>query len=163
MKLAHTLSGVAIAFAMSASHADVTVSSNEPGSSFGTLTSTAVHYYGYSAPLASLAANTYTFELSSTADVYGDIDAFGFPITLTSIYANSAEGTFEAAINSDGTFVISGLNSGFYEFSVLSSEGFGYTGTIYSTAPAVPEPETYVLALAGFGIALASLKRRQTA
>jgi hypothetical protein len=69
--------------------------------------------------------------------------------------------TLSYAMPDSGTFAFTGLSEGFYNLSFsYQSSGFGgFSGTIDTTA--VPEPETYALAVAGLMVVGFVARRRK--
>lgn len=142
----------ACAIALLSNSAHALTSSVAPGGDFGTLTATAIDFYGFPG------ANTYTFNLAQKSTIYGDINPIA-SFVLTSLDINS----MPVSVAANGLFSVPFLSAGNYTLSIIGTGGIAYGGTISATASAVavPEANSIALALAGLGVTGVFLARRK--
>ncbi len=95
--------------------------------------------------------------------MHGSLSGFIGTVSFTAV------GLFPNALidTTPDSFTFTGLSAGFYALGVMGTWGSSglniYTGSVYQPAAAVPEPESYALALAGLGVAGFVMRRRRKA
>ena len=146
---------ITIWLGLSQAHA-FTGTSYAPGSDLGTLSPTAVSFYGLGLP-ASPFSFAYTFNLGADSTVSGAFTPIG-SLTISSF----SLGSTNPIIDSNGTFS-QFLAAGTYSLGVAGT-GLGFVGSmtadLFVPPAAVPEANAVVLVLAGLGMASLFLKRR---
>ncbi len=106
-------------------------------------------------------SDVYNFTVGQNSVLKGTVGEFVGSISFTQLLINSTPVTLTAT-NTGYSFSLSGLAAGSHTLTVagtMPKGGHGYIGTVYAT-PAVPEPESIALAVAGLGV-VASLARRR--
>ena len=106
------------------------------------------------------------FKISDTGNHLGDI--LGASVTNTtytpSTYGNLVEGFSPSQITFDANNIYVNLNNAMWHHTPMASMGDPYRDHIalsVNFAPAIPEPETYAMFLAGIGLMGAVLRRRR--
>ncbi len=157
------LAGAPAAFAATGTTIDPIGSQDYDTGILGTLTPTPVFFYGGIRPTAD-PLNTFTFTLSSTSDVYGLVAPFGGKITFEAVNI-SGQQVASASVDGSGQFSFFDLGAGNYTLNVLATNfkpgQLGFTGSIFASVSAVPEPSSYALTFAGLAVAGTLMRRRK--
>ncbi len=106
--------------------------------------------------------NSYEISFSQLSTLTGTLFSLSPSTVMTGITLTKTGGsTLSYAMPDSGTFAFTGLSTGDYTLSfAFKSSGFGgFSGTIDTTA--VPEPETYALAVAGLMVVGFVARRRK--
>jgi hypothetical protein len=140
---------------LSQAHA-FTATSFAPGSNLGTLSPTAVSFYGLTTPPSAFSF-AYTFDLAADSTVSGAFTPIG-ALTISSF----SLGSVNPIIAANGLFS-QFLSAGTYTMGVTGT-GLGFAGTIAADLAippaAVPEANAVLMVLAGMAVAGVFLKRR---
>lgn len=106
------------------------------------------------------------FKISDTGNQLGDI--LGASVTNTtytpSTYGNLVEGFLPSQVTFDANNIYVNINTAMWHAAPMASMGDPYRDQIalsVNFAPAIPEPETYAMFLAGIGLMGAVLRRRR--
>jgi hypothetical protein len=106
------------------------------------------------------------FKISDTGNQLGDI--LGASVTNTtytpSTYGNLVEGFLPSQVTFDANNIYVNINTAMWHETPMASMGDPFRDQIalsVAFAPAIPEPETYALFLAGLGLMGAMLRRRR--
>ncbi len=154
-----------------------------PGDDLGTLTEFPKQFLDYrltdiqARGVAALAegvvlGHNYSFTLGAAASVLGSVEGFLGSPTFSAVSLLSADDlsavpvTLSFADLSEASFRFDGLAAGNYILTVevtYPSGPQGYSGSVYATTPAVPEPQSLALLLAGLGVAGLVARRRHKA
>lgn len=182
MKFQIKLLTMAVAVAASASSFAASTTVARPGDDLGTLTEFPSQFLDYrlAGPEARLAAvppegvlfgHTYSFTLGTESSIIGSLAGFlGSPAFSSVSVVPDVIGGTTLTLNLDyapgGSFRFDNLAAGTYTLLVdviYPSGAQGYAGSVYATAPAVPEPQSLALLLAGLGVAGVVVRRRANA
>lgn len=106
----------------------------------------------------------FTFDLVTKTGIIGELEYFGAPATITSISVLKDGAPLSSAVfapnPNSGSFSFLGLGTGSFTLSISGSAA-PYSVFVGSVT-AVPEAETYALALAGLGVVgLVAARRRK--
>lgn len=135
-----------------------------PDDSLGTLSPTPALYgnlLATSKAHGSMFGDDFFFDLGAKSDVVGSVGSFFGSVSFTSVLIDGSALALTATQAGFG-FSYSGLAAGTHVLSVdgaYPKGGHAYIGSLYAT-PAVPEPESMALALAGLGV-MGLVSRRQ--
>jgi hypothetical protein len=106
------------------------------------------------------------FKITDTGGYLGDI--LGASVTNTtytpSTYGNLVEGFSPSQVTFDANNIYVNLNTAMWHETPMASMGDPFRDQIalsVNFAPAIPEPETYAMFLAGIGLMAAVLRRRR--
>lgn len=178
MKFQFKLLTMAVALAASASSFAASTTVARPGDDLGVLTEFPSQFLDYrltdvqgrmaAPPEGILFGHNFSFTLGAEASVIGSLAGFlGSPaFSSVSIVPDAIGGTtFTQSLDyaAGGSFRFDNLAAGTYTLLVdviYPSGAQGYAGSVYATAPAVPEPQSLALLLAGLGVAGVVVRRR---
>lgn len=107
-------------------------------------------------------SDEYSFDLAGTSDVIGSVGSFFGSVSFNSVLIDGKALTLTSKPTGYG-FDFSGLGKGTHTLTVegtFAKGGNSYIGSVYAT-PAVPEPESLALALAGMGAMGVVARRRR--
>jgi hypothetical protein len=107
-------------------------------------------------------SDDYYFDLSTFSDVIGSVGSFFGTVTFSSVLIDGTALTLTSTPTGYG-FSLLGLSAGTHTLTVegtVLKGGNAYIGSLYAT-PAVPEPESLALLLAGLGVATTVAARRK--
>jgi len=130
-----------------------------PGGDLGTLTKFPTQFLDLiTTSTVTPFTDSFKFTLTQDSEVIGSVAAFG-SLTFTGLYIDGVA----PAITSSG--FSAEVLSGVHTLSLTGgSVGFGgYSGSLYATAAPVPEPGSLALALAGVGVTMSVVRRRNRA
>ncbi len=184
MKFQIKLLTMAVAVAASASSFAASTTVSRPGDDLGLLSEFPSQFLDYRLtdvqgrfaaaavpPEGILFGHTYSFTLGTESSIIGSLAGFlGEPaFSSVSVVPDAIGGTtltqsFDYAPG--GSFRFDNLAAGTYTLLVdviYPSGAQGYAGSVYATAPAVPEPQSLALLLAGLGVAGVVVRRRANA
>lgn len=161
MKLNLVLAAATVALAGTAS-AGIAV---YPGDSLGVL-SPIPALYGDLKSTSKTGGDTFKddffFDLSATSTVIGSVGSFFGTVSFSSALIDGTALTIGNTPTGNG-FSLAGLTAGTHKLTIegaFPKGGHAYIGSLYAT-PAVPEPESLALALAGLGVLGTVVSRRQ--
>ena len=178
MKFQIKLLTAAVAMAASASSFAASTTVARPGDDLGLLSEFPSQFLDYrltspearvvAPPEGILFGHTYSFTLGTESSVIGSLAGFlGEPaFSSVSIVPDLIGGTIltqSLDYAPGGSFRFDNLAAGTYTLLVdviYPSGPQGYAGSVYATAPAVPEPQSLALLLAGLGVAGVVVRRR---
>lgn len=136
-----------------------------PGDDLGSLTPLPALYgdlKSTSLPGGASFLDSFTFSIGGKSDVTGSVSEFFGSVSFAGISIDGLVPTLITTTPTGVGFSFSGLAAGSHTLYVAGSipkGGSAYIGSVYAT-PAVPEPESLALVLAGLGMA-GSLARRR--
>lgn len=107
-------------------------------------------------------SDDFFFDLSARSDVIGSVGMFFGTVSFSSVLIDGNALALTSTPTGYG-FNFSGLAAGAHTLTVEGAYpkgGHAYVGSLYAT-PAVPEPESMALALAGLGVMGLVARRRQ--
>ncbi|KGM40097.1 hypothetical protein JY96_08810 [Aquabacterium sp. NJ1] len=107
-------------------------------------------------------SDDFFFDLSGKSDVIGSVGMFFGTVSFSSVLIDGNALALTSTPTGYG-FNFSGLAAGAHTLTVEGAYpkgGHAYVGSLYAT-PAVPEPESMALALAGLGVMGLVARRRQ--
>ncbi len=139
MKFTRLASAVAMAAAMASAHALPALDTSDPAN---------MPVFGLG--FGGVGVTPYEISFSQASTLTGSLYGLSASTVMTAITLTKFGGpTMSYAMPDSGTFSFSGLSMGDYTLSfAFKSTGFGgFSGVINTTA--VPEPESYALAVAG--------------
>lgn len=136
-----------------------------PGDSLGVLSPTPALYGNLLATgkaAGGVFSDDFFFDLAIKSDVIGSVGTFFGVVSFGSVLIDGNALTLASTPTGYG-FSFSGLAAGTHTLTVegvFPKGGHAYLGSLYAT-PAVPEPESMALALAGLGVMGLVARRRQ--
>lgn len=98
-------------------------------------------------------SDDYYFDLATFSDVIGSVGSFFGTVSFSSVLIDGSALALVSTPTGYG-FSLSGLAAGTHTLTVegsVAKGGNAFVGSLYAT-PAVPEPETLALLLAGLGV-----------
>ncbi|MBI3382176.1 MAG: PEP-CTERM sorting domain-containing protein [Aquabacterium sp.] len=136
-----------------------------PDDSLGTLSPTPA-LYGNLLATGKAAGGSFSddffFDLATRSDVVGSVGMFFGTVSFSSVLIDGNALALTSTPTGYG-FSFSGLGQGAHTLTVeglFPKGGHAYIGSVYAT-PAVPEPESMAMALAGLGVMGMVARRRQ--
>lgn len=157
MKLTHLIAACATLVAAGTASA-VAV----PGQDLGPLSPLPALYGSFTSPSASTSfLDSFTFSLAAASDVIGSVGQQFGGVTFNKVWIDGASITPVTTPTGYG-FSFAGIGAGNHTLKIdgTLAAGFnGYVGSVYAT-PAVPEPTSVALVLAGLGVAGLVARRR---
>lgn len=151
MKVTRLATAIALATVMASAHALPALDTSDP-------VNMPVFGIGFGGP----GLTSYGISFGELSTLTGSLYALSPSTVMTGITLTKTGGpSLSYALPDSGSFAFTGLSQGDYTLSfAFQSTGFGgFSGTINATA--VPEPETYALAVAGVLVAGFVARRRK--